>query len=67
MNRSRRRRLALRVLAVMIGLGAIGAGGVAFAASDSGTAVKPGDTVIAPTQTGPATGGFASPNDAIWL
>jgi hypothetical protein len=64
MNRSRRRRLALRVLAVMIGLGAIGAGGVAFAA-DSGTAVTPGDTVIAPTQT--TTPGFAVPNETVWL
>lgn len=66
MNRSRRRRLALRVLAVMIGLGAIGAGGVAFA-QDSGPAVDPGDTVIAPTQTGPASGGWVTPNDASWL
>jgi hypothetical protein len=65
MNRSRRRRLALRVLAVMLGLGAIGAGGVAFAA-DSGTATSPGDTVIAPTQSGP-TSGVAAPNEAIWL
>jgi hypothetical protein len=67
MNRSRRRRLALRVLAVMLGLGAIGIGGVAFA-QDSGTAVNPGDTVIAPTDPGQPTGpaGFA-PDDVLWL
>jgi hypothetical protein len=66
MDRSRRRRLALRVLAVMIGLGALGAGGVAFAA-DSGTSVKPGDTVIAPTDSGSSTGTQFAPSEVIWL
>jgi hypothetical protein len=50
----------------MIGLGAIGAGGVAFA-SDSGTDVAPGGTVIAPTQSVSPSGGMATPDDASWL
>jgi hypothetical protein len=66
MNRSRRRRLALRVLAVMIGLGAIGAGGVAFA-TDDGTSVTPGQTVIAPTGTSTRTTGYAVPSDLAWV
>ncbi len=64
MSRSRRRRLALRVLAVALGLGALGLGGVAFAA-DSGTSVTPGQTVIAPAST-TSTTTYAVANEVGW-
>lgn len=60
MNPSRRRRLALRVLAVMIGLGALAAGGVAFAADSSSST----GTVIAPASS--TTSGYAVPSETIW-
>ena len=64
MNRSRRRRLALRVLAVMIGLGAIGAGGIASAQVSGSVTITPGTTVIAPSSS--SSPSLATPNDVIW-
>jgi hypothetical protein len=64
MNRSTRRRLALRVLAAVIGVSAIGIGGIAFA-GDSGTSVTPGQTVIAPAGDANLTR-YAVPADSSW-
>ncbi len=65
MNRSTRRRLALRVLAAVIGVSAIGIGGIAFA-GDSGTSVTPGQIVIAPAATTGTTTSYLHPSDVSW-
>jgi hypothetical protein len=77
MNRSRRRRLALRVAAVVLGFGALGVGGVALAV-DSTWGVAPAE-VTTPVAPSPSTDSspdpspspsssalYYSPNDSTW-
>lgn len=58
MNRSRKSRIALRILAVVLGLSPFAVSGAAFAASV--TTATPSSTVVADG------GAQVTPNEAIW-